>query len=191
MRRLTLAGGWLVALLLATTVTWQIVSVADDQVSDRPIAPLNVAAPVIADLQTTTTNATATPSTAVSAHGETSTTATIASSSTTPSAHGATSTTSSPDTTTPQTTSSAPTTAGAAWQTRSVQTVGGTVLLRYRIGEVAYQSAAPAPGYQVEVEKPGPPEVKVEFESQSQKVEIEAAWDDGDLKVSVSGEDDD
>ena len=51
------------------------------------------------------------------------------------------------------------------------------MLLRYRPGEVAYQSATPAPGFQVEVEKQGPPEVKVEFESESHKVDIEAAWD--------------
>jgi len=168
---LTLAGVWLLALLLATTVTWQIVSAADDQVSERPIAPMNVAAPVLTGLQTTTTS-TSTPSTTISAQG-------------------ATSTTPSSDTTADSDNPPAPTTAEGAWQTRSVQTVGGTVLLRYRPEEVAYQSAIPAPGYQVEVEKQGPPQVKVEFESQSQKVEIEAAWDGGDLKVSVSEGDED
>ena len=172
MRRLTLTGVWLFALLLTITVTWQIVSAADDQVSERPIAPMNVAAPVITDLQTTTTSTTPPPSTTTSAQGAAATTPSL-------------------DTTTDSTSSSTPTTAEAAWQPRSVQTVGGTVLLRYRPGEVAYQSATPAPGYQVEVEKQGPPEVKVEFESQSHKVEIEAAWDGGDLKVSVSEEDED
>lgn len=162
-RRLTLMGVWLIALGLAITVTWQIVSAADDQVSERPVAPLNVAAPVITDLQTTTTSTTPTSSATTSAVGASSTTTEVLATST----------------------------ADAEWQTRSVQTTGGNVLLRYRPGEVAYQSATPAPGYQVEVEKPGPPEVKVEFESQSDKVEIEAGWGDGDLKVNVSEEDED
>lgn len=75
------------------------------------------------------------------------------------------------------------------WQTRSVNTAGGTVNLRYRPGEVAYQSATPAPGFQVDVEKPGPPEVKVEFESESAKVAIEASWDGGDIRIDLSTED--
>jgi hypothetical protein len=53
-RRFTLFFGWLVVVGLATTLTWQIVSAADDRVSERPIAPLNVAAPAIADPSTTT-----------------------------------------------------------------------------------------------------------------------------------------
>ena len=172
MRRLTLTGVWLFVLVLAITVTWQIVSVADDQVSERPIAPLNVAAPVITDLQTTTMSTTPPLST-------------------TTSAQAATSTTQSSDSTTDSTGAVAPTTTQADWRTRSVETTGGNVLLRYRPGEVAYQSATPAPGYQVEVEKQGPPEVKVEFESESHKVEIEADWEDGELKVRVSEEDED
>lgn len=63
--------------------------------------------------------------------------------------------------------------------------------LRYRPGEVTYQSATPAPGFQVEVDKPGPPVVKVEFESESTKIEVEAAWEDNGLDVHVSGEDED
>lgn len=175
MRRWTLLGGWLVVLVLATTLTWQIVSAADDRVSERPIAPLNVAAPVITTLLGATS--TTTP-------GETVT-----------SASGSTSTSPPPVSTTATdqtvTTSSTPTTTETAWQTRSVQTTGGVVLLRYRPGEVAYQSATPAPGFKVEVEKKGPPEVKLEFESESKKVEIEASWGDGQLKVNVSAEGED
>lgn len=68
-------------------------------------------------------------------------------------------------------------------------TFGGTVNLRYRPGEVIYQSASPAPGFQVDVEKPGPPEVKVEFESEADKVEVEASWQDNGLEVHISNED--
>ncbi len=179
-RRFILFGGWLAVVAAVTLLTWQIVSAADEQVSARPIAPLNVAAPVIATSSTTSTTI-----------GDVdTTTATTATTSTAPSP-AETSTTS---TTTPPTGSTTPTTSttqpdtSETWQARSVKTAGGTVLLRYRPGEVAYQSASPAPGYQVEVEKPGPPEVKVEFESESNKVEVQAAWSDGDLRVEVSGE---
>ena len=161
MRRFTLFFGWLVVVGLATTLTWQIVSAADDRVSERPIAPLNVAAPVIADPATTT-------STSVTS----------------------TTTTSSTGTTAPPATTSTskPIAPAVTWQTRAVDTVGGTLTLRYRPGEVTYQAATPAPGFQFEVEKPGPPVVKVEFESESEKVEVEASWEDDGLDVRVSGD---
>jgi cytoskeletal protein RodZ len=178
---MTLFFGWLVVVGLATTLTWQIVSAADDQVSERPIAPLNVAAPALAD--TSSTIATTTTSLAASA----TTTTTLATPTTSsPKATVATSTT-----TSSSTTATSPPTTEATWQTRSVQTAGGTVILRYRPGEVTYQSATPAPGYQVEVEKPGPPEVRMEFESESRKVEVEASWQDDGLDVHVSTEDED
>ena len=178
MRRFTLFAGWLVVVGLATTLTWQIVSAADDRVSERPIAPLNVAAPAQVDTDTTTTSLTnPRPSTTMPATTSTSLTGTTADSSATTSSS-----------TTP---TAPPTTAPATWQTRSVQTPGGTVNLRYRPGEVTYQSASPAPGFQVDVEKPGPPEVKIEFESESNKVEVEASWEDGGLDVHVSNEDED
>lgn len=168
MRRFTLFFGWLVVVGLATTLTWQIVSAADDRVSERPIAPLNVAAPAIADPSTTTS--TTLPSTMTTSP----TTSTVSS----------TGVTAAPATTP----TSSPTTTAATWQARSVNTSGGTVTLRYRPGEVTYQSATPAPGFQVEVEKPGPPAVKVDFESESQKVEVEASWEDDGLDVHVSSE---
>lgn len=177
-KRLTLFSGWLVVVLLATVLTWQIVSAADDQVSERPIAPLNVAAPVIASTGSTTTAPTP-PSTTSTTTGSPSST-TVGSTSATGTAGSAT---------TSSTTTSPPTT--VAWQTRTVQTAGGTVNLRYRPGEVTYQSATPAPGYHVEAEKQGPPDVKVEFESASEKIELEASWQDDGLDVQVSQEDGD
>lgn len=65
------------------------------------------------------------------------------------------------------------------------------MILRFRPGEVTYQSATPAPGFHVEVDEKGPPEVKVEFESESSKVQVSAKWDKGDLKVEISQEDED
>lgn len=173
--RFTLFLGWLVVVAVATTLTWQIVSAADERVSDRPIAPLNVSAPVIAAATSTTSDS------------PTTTTQTNSPPTTLP---GPGTTSASPPTTTvsppppPTTTTSAP----AQWKTRTVQTTGGSVNLRYRPGEVAYQSATPAPGFHFEVEKEGPPEVKVEFESESQRVDIEASWNNDDLDIKVSEE---
>lgn len=172
-----MAGAWLVVVVLATALTWQIVSAADDRVSDRP-APLNLAAPVITSLETTTTSVVGGSST---------------SSTTTP--RGNPTTTTSATTSTsgsqpgPTTSSSIATTTStaASWQTELVQTAGGAVTLRYRPGEVVYQSATPAPGFQVEVDHAGPPEVKVEFESESSKIEVRASWRDGALDVDISG----
>lgn len=175
MRRFGIFGIWLVVVVFATTVTWQIVSAADDQVSDRPVAPLNVAAPVLTDTTLSTTDTTTSSTTLPSSVTTTADQTTATSSPTTTAA------------TTP--TTSAPST--AQWQSRSVHTGGGTVSFRYRPGEVQYQSATPSPGFQVEVDDAGPPDVKVEFESETQKFEVEARWKDGglDVKTSTSSED--
>lgn len=177
MRRWTLLGAWLVVLVLATTLTWQIVSAADSQVSDRP-PPLNVAAPLITRLDSTTLPSPTTPQ-------QTDPSMTTGSSSTT-------------STTTPSTSSSqaptvtpTPTTTVSPWKTETVQTSAGTVVLSYRPGEVVYKTATPAPGFQVEVERAGPPTVKVEFESESSKVEVYAEWHDGEIDVEVSSESED
>jgi cytoskeletal protein RodZ len=176
MRRFGIFGIWLVVVVFATTVTWQIVSAADDQVNDRPVAPLNVAAPVLTDTTTSTTL----PSSVTTTAGQTTPTSSQNTGTSSP-------TTSATAATTP--TTSAP--SNAQWQSRSVQTGGGTVIIRYRPGEVQYQSATPSPGFQVEVDDAGPPDVKVEFESETQKFEVEARWKDGslDVKTSTSSED--
>lgn len=184
-KRLSLFAAWLGVLVLATTLTWQIVSAADDRVSDRPLAPLNVAAPVITGVDTTiVTTPSSTSAVTAATDPEPSSSTTATSSTTVTTAPSTTSTTAAPATTT--------TTSG--WQTRSVETRGGTVVFRYRPGEVIYQTATPAPGYKVEVDKQGPPEAELEFESADDKVEIHAAWESGDIDIEISGsseEDDD
>jgi hypothetical protein len=161
-RRLGLVGAWLLVVVVVTTVTWQIVSVADDQVSERPTS-LNVAAPVISSLTTSTTThttqATVTPTTVDS--GKTTTTI-------------------------EQNTTTTTAAAGAGWQTQSVQTAGGTVVVRYRPGEVTYQAATPAKGFYVEVEEFGPPEVQVKFESEGSEIEVRAVWQNNQLDVDTA-----
>lgn len=176
-----MAGAWLVVVVLATTLTWQIVSAADDRVSDRP-APLNLAAPVITSLETTTTSV-------VDPSGISS--STIPQGNPTNTTSATTSTSGSQLGPTTSSSVATPTSTAASWQTELVQTAGGAVTLRYRPGEVVYQSATPAPGFQVEVDHAGPPEVEVEFESESSKIEVHASWRDGalDVDISESGED--
>jgi hypothetical protein len=156
--------------MVATTLTWQIVSAADDQVSDRPVAALD-----LATLDSTTSSSTV----AVTVASDT----TLAD----PSSTTTTTQSSSSSTTTVQSTT-APTTGTAAWQVRKIDTGGGTVVVGYRPGEVVLQSAAPSPGFSVEVKKGGPPEVEVEFEGESAKFEVKAKWSDGQLSVESDQE---
>ena len=175
MRRVSLIGAWSLVLILTTTLTWQIVSEADERVSDRPVSPLNVDAPVLAGgAPTTTTTGPASPTTAV----DISATSSIAP----PSTDATTATTSIVTTAPPTTTTRQP----ASWTVKAITTPGGTVVVRYRPEEVVLQTATPAPGFQAEVEKPGPPDVEVEFETETVKVELRAEWEEGDLKVEIS-----
>jgi len=175
MRKALLFGGWIVVVVLTTALTWQIVDAADAQVSDRPASPLNVAAPVFDPTipPSTTPTTTTLPATA--------TTVTVPESTTTTSPSTSTTSGSAPTTTAPATTT---TTTG--WSLKTVTTKGGTVVLRYRPGEVAVQATTPAPGFRGEIEEGGPPEIEVEFESDKLKVEVHAKWDGGDVNVEVS-----
>jgi hypothetical protein len=175
-RRLSLVGAWLLVVVVATTVTWQIVSAADDQVSDRATS-LNVAAPVLSRLTTTTTTTSTSLPTQTSTTSASNTSTTIPADSTSTTGPNAATTTA---TTTPDTN----------WQTKSVQTPGGTVVVQYRPNEVVYQAATPNKGFHVEVEGYGPPEVEVKFESESMEIEVHAAWRDGRLDIDVSPSED-
>jgi hypothetical protein len=172
MGKLSLIGAWVLVALLATTLTWQIVSAADEQVSDRPVAPLQVGAPLVTASDSTTTTAEGTtsgPSTPVSQAGSSSTTVTTDDGTSTATAA-----------TTPSTT--------AAWKSKAISTGGGVVVVAYREGEVALGSATPAAGFATHVNKSGPSEVEVEFESESTKFEVKARWSDGELRVESDSE---
>ncbi len=156
-------AAWLAALLVATTVTWQIVGAADDRIGIRAGAPLDVAAP---GLPTST------------APGEP---ASTSSPTTTPS-HGTTSLN-------PTVTSSPPVVApedpGYGPETVVIPTVGGTVTIRVAPGSVTYLSAVPNPGFAVAVDDPGPPEVRVELVGETSEVRVRARWRDGSLDLRV------
>lgn len=163
-----MAAAWVAALVLATVLTWQIVGLADSQVGDVPVA----AAPSLPGASSTTTSEVTTTS---SAPGSTSTSR-------------APSTTVTTGTTAPSSTSPsapAPTDAPAEWSVRTVNSAGGTVIIRHRPGEVELQAATPASGFTVEVDDSGPTRVRVEFESDDADIRVEARWRDGELEVTV------
>ncbi len=178
MRRLALIGGWLVVVILTTALTWQIVSAADNRVSERPSSPLNVAAP---QLQASGDPTTTTIQTAI-----TQTTLTTTPSSTSTTVAGATTTTSGRSPTSTSAPAVTTTSTAVEWLVKTTSTIGGTVVVKYRPDEVVFQAASPGAGFHVEVDKAGPPEVEVEFESETLKVRFRAKWDDGQLEIDVS-----
>jgi len=179
-RRLALAGGWVVVVVLTTALTWQIVSAADERVSERPSSPLNVAAP---QLEPGGESVTTTPQTLTTTTTSKPTTTTVPGATTTTTVPGATSTsTSAPTSTT--------TSVVVEWAVKTTSTAGGTVVVKYRPGEVVYQVASPAAGFRVEVDKAGPPEVRVEFESENLKVDFRARWNNGELDIEISESED-
>ncbi|HSJ83424.1 MAG TPA: hypothetical protein VLA91_06365 [Acidimicrobiia bacterium] len=164
MSKWNIAGAWVLVAALATTLTWQIVSAADAQVSDRPA--LQIAAPIV---------------------GSSTTSATLAGGST--SLTAPTTTTTAPGSTTsgPPGSSTTPPTE-AAWASQTIQTGGGVVVVRYRDGEVVLGSASPAAGFAAEVKKDGPTEVDVEFESESAEYRVRAEWSGGELSVRTDSD---
>lgn len=159
MRRWRLVAAWVVAAVAATTVTWQIVSLADDRVGESDTAPLNVSTP----------SSPATGPTTTGPHGSSS------------------SSTSSPPSSSSSTTpsSSSSTSVASKGELLTVPTAGGNVTVRVSPGSVTYVSALPAPGFVVEVEDAGPPDVRVELVSTATVFEIRVRWRDGDVRIEV------
>lgn len=141
-----LVAAWVAVLAATTALAWQIVSLADSQVSATP--------PEIVTATTTvpgaSTSSVADPSTSTSADA-TQTTGSIA--------------------TTSSTRAADPTT--ATWSVRTVTSLGGTVIVRHRPGEVELQAATPLPGFVVEIDDEGPDRVRVEFESEQADIRVE------------------
>lgn len=183
-----MAGGWVVVVVLTTALTWQIVSAADDRVSERPSSPLNVAAPQLEPGGESTTPQTLTTTTTSKP-----TTTTVPGATTVPTVPGATTTTTVPGATSTSTSAPTSTTTSVVveWAVKTTSTAGGTVVVKYRPGEVVYQVASPAAGFRVEVDKAGPPEVRVEFESENLKVDFRARWNNGELDIEISESEDD
>ena len=157
-----MAAAWVAAVVAATVLTWQIVGLADSQVGESPVAAAPVLPTTLPEGSTSsapTTSLDPTPSTT----GPTSTTSTVAAGSTSPSSTATT----------------------AEWSVRTVNSPGGTVVIRHRPGVVELQGATPAQGFGVEIDDDGPDRVRVEFEAEDEEYRVEARWRDGTLVVEV------
>ncbi len=212
MKRVWLILSWAMATALVSFVTFQVLTAAHGEVSQRPRTPVVVAGSggaeptgttTIADPATTgerpsTDQVTPTssislpaspstpdePSPAPTASSSTiQTTGTVATSTTTTLATG-TSSTASP--TTPTTATQPPTTT-EVWKTKTVPSNGGSLTVRYRTGVVEYQAATPNPGFTLEVEDTSP-EARVEFHNDGEGAdyEIRVRWNGGALEVEVN-----
>jgi len=162
-----MAAAWLLALVLTTVLTWQIVGLADSQVGEE--APL-----AVAPLSTTTSSGS-------SSSSSTAATSTTIITTTTTGPNGSSGSS-------PSSTSSVATTAETQWSVRTINSAGGSVVIRHRPGEVEYQAAAPAAGFGVEVDDAGPDRVRVEFESEDADIRVEARWENGELDIEVDGD---
>ena len=166
MRQWRLVVAWLAALAVTTTMTWQIVSAADDRVGDRSGAPLNIAAPTVTTSETI-------PSASPTSQATTTTVPSAGSSSS-----------SSPTSSAPSGSSSS-TSTPATPESVAIPTVGGTVTVRVIPGSVTYLSTVPNPGFAVEVKDAGPPGVRVELVSVATEVDVRVRWRDGRLDISI------
>ena len=164
-----MAAAWVAALVLATVLTWQIVGLADSQVGAVPVA----AAPSLPAGSSSSTSQ-VTPTSPAADSTSTSTAETETTGTTTGTAASPTSTS-----------APASTAAAAEWSVRTVNSAGGTVVIRHRPGEVELQAATPASGFSVEIDDSGPTRVRVEFESDDADIRVEARWRDGELEVTV------
>lgn len=174
-----LAAGWLLALVVTTAVAWQIVAVADDRIGDKPLSPVEAAAPSTTERFPTIVTQGQAPTITEAPEPSTTTTAEA-----TPTSMATTTTSSSP-TTTPTTTETTAITSDDEWSTKTTVTNGGTVVVSYRPGEVVLETAVPLAGFQFEIDKEGPPAVEVEFESSSLRVDFRAEWEDDELRIEV------
>jgi hypothetical protein len=157
-----MAAAWVAALVLATVLTWQIVGLADSQVGAVPVASAPTL-PVSSSTPSSTSSSTSTslpPETTLPTTGST---------------------------TSPTTSSSAPSSTDPAseWSVRTVNSAGGTVVVRHRPGEVELQAATPASGFSVEIDDSGPTRVRVEFENDDDDIRVEIRWRDGELDISI------
>lgn len=83
-----------------------------------------------------------------------------------------------------------PTTTAPAQVYKTFDTAAGSVRVIVQGNTVTFGGAFPKPGWSVELEKAGPESVEVKFETNddSDEIEFHAKIEDGELKVSISGE---
>lgn len=194
---LKIAAAWIGATLVAVVIASAAVGSVRSQVTDDalPLGSPDVVA-LAADV-TNVSDTTEPASTSVTKItratplvATTSTTvppAATTSSSLPPSGPSTTSTPSAPPA--PTTTTTAP----SGQYSRTFDTAGGSVRVVVDGNNVTFGGAVPKTGWSIELKDPGPKEVRVEFEQNGGEGEIEftATIEHGELKVEISGGEDD
>ncbi|HWB88279.1 MAG TPA: hypothetical protein VG872_03620 [Acidimicrobiia bacterium] len=158
-----LIAAWVVVVAVTTVLAWQIVSLADSQVSAAPVEIVTPSATGASEPTTTTTDNPTSTSTTISM----------------------TPTTGSPSTTSSTSSTSAPPSTTAEWSVRTVTSVGGTVIVRHRAGEVELVAATPLPGFVMEIDDSGPDRVRVEFDNGDVDVRVEIRPSGSGLDVQI------
>ena len=208
-----LAGGWVVAAIVAVAFSWGAVSQVRNQViqpsieipttvaagasPSAPVPTTTAGSPTVIRVEpeivgetatepgSATTSTTATPPTTNAQSGGATTTTTQPSSTTT--------TTASPTTTTqpPTTTTTTTTTAPPETQTSSYHLIGGNVTINHSPGVVTFVTAIPQAGFSTELRETGPERVRVRFESETHTSDFRAEWEGGELEITQNetGED--
>lgn len=193
MRKVGIFSAWLLVTMLVTGLTWQIVSAAENQVSDGPVTGISLgdASPSIGSSVAIDENGSSSTSpsrTSIETSGSQPTSSippgTTSPSTTLSTLPGSSGTSQSSSTT--STLGSSSSTSAGVWKVASVPTIGGTLVVSYRNDEVKLNSVAAAPGFTAEVDKSGPPEVRVDFEGVTTTIEMRIASEDGVLDIGLN-----
>jgi hypothetical protein len=209
MRKLALFSAWLLATVAVSSVTYQVLAAADSGVRDAPRTAVVVASglePPVAAVgasasdSSNTTSITPYTSDPVTPDGSSTTHGLLAGTSPAPRPDdndGAGGSLVNPASTTTTTTMPPPgastvppapattsATVSEAWKTTTITSPGGSLTVSYRTGEVRYEVAVPAAGFELDIESTGP-DVRVEFEGEDEGWEIRARWHDGAFSPEV------
>ena len=196
MTRVGLIIAWIAATALTTTLAWQVVGAADEQVSDEPTTPLIALTTPDATDATSTTDATGSSvatSPSSSAGTAASSPSTPASSSTTSSAGSTETTTSNSTATSPGSNSSTTTTIPSSSSTTvsgipaTVTAVsdGGTVTVTGINPNVQIVAVVAAPGWAYRVVENSGDRVEVEFTNSGAEIRIRCEWKTGNLVADI------
>lgn len=192
-RSLGFAAAWVGATVVAVVVAAAAVGSVRSGVTDEPTALGSPSAASIAsEVPAGAQPGAGTPSTSNGGAGAAPNEVTSTTLGTTTTTLSLTDTTTTTAATTQTTTTSSTTTTRASSYTKTIDTAGGSVTIVVDGSSVSFGGAVPKTGWKVELEKSGPEEVKVKFETNddSSEIEVRARVEDGELRISISEDDD-
>lgn len=168
LRGVRLFAAWAAATALVSSAAWEVVSAAEDRVSEKPLSRLiAIPSPTTSPVPAPPAQSTVTlPDPAQPTPPEIAA-PTVTTSSTT-------STTTAPD---------------QPWTTEAIATPAGVVLVSSRPGEVRLEAVTPIPGWSYEVKRAEPDQVEVRFAGHGHaEVFASARWLNGALETEVDSD---